>query len=53
MVKLAGWLPLMALAACVTNQGAPIKATNFFGFGGRNDDDFFVARVGINYKFGS
>ena len=23
MVKLAGWLPLMALAACVTNQGAP------------------------------
>jgi outer membrane immunogenic protein len=39
----------------VTNTGAPISSTNnnFFGLGGRDDADFFVARVGINYKFGS
>jgi outer membrane immunogenic protein len=38
----------------VTNTGAPITASNFLGLGGGNNEaDFFVARVGINYKFGS
>jgi outer membrane immunogenic protein len=36
----------------VSNTGAAVRGTNF-GFGGKNnDDDFFIARVGINYKFG-
>jgi hypothetical protein len=38
----------------VSNTGAPIRGNNFGLFGRGNDDDgFFVARVGINYKFGS
>jgi outer membrane immunogenic protein len=37
----------------VTNTGAPVFATNTTtGFGGRDDADVFIARVGINYKFG-
>jgi outer membrane immunogenic protein len=37
----------------VSNTGAAIRGTTGgFGFG-NNDSDFFVARVGINYKFGS
>jgi outer membrane immunogenic protein len=38
----------------VSNTGAPIRGNNFGLFGrNNNDDDFFIARVGINYKFGS
>jgi hypothetical protein len=39
----------------VSNTGAPITAAGagIFGFGNNNDNEFFVARVGINYKFGS
>jgi outer membrane immunogenic protein len=38
----------------VSNTGAAIRGNNFGLFGrGNNDDDFFIARVGINYKFGS
>ena len=37
----------------VTNTGAPITATNTTtGFGGSDDADVFIARVGLNYKFG-
>jgi outer membrane immunogenic protein len=38
----------------VSNTGAAIRGNNFGVFGrGNNDDDFFIARIGINYKFGS
>jgi hypothetical protein len=37
----------------VTNTGAPILATNTTtGFGGRDDADVFIARVGVNWRFG-
>src|SRR4051794_961869 len=36
----------------VSNTGAAIRG-NTGGFGGNNDADIFIARVGINYKFGS
>jgi outer membrane immunogenic protein len=37
----------------VTNTGAPILATNTTtGFGGRDDADVFIARVGLNWRFG-
>jgi outer membrane immunogenic protein len=38
----------------VSNTGAPIRGnTGGFGFAGNNNDnEFFVARVGINYRFG-
>ena len=36
----------------VSNTGAAIRGTGF-GFNNNNDNEFFVARVGINYKFGS
>jgi outer membrane immunogenic protein len=37
----------------VSNTGAPIRTTAFLGGNNNNDNEFFVARVGINYKFGS
>ncbi|HEX8664767.1 MAG TPA: porin [Beijerinckiaceae bacterium] len=38
----------------VSNTGAAIRGNNVGLFGRGNDDaDFFIARVGINYKFGS
>jgi outer membrane immunogenic protein len=38
----------------VSNTGAAIRGNNFGLFGRGNDDaDFFIARIGINYKFGS
>ena len=39
----------------VSNTGAAIRGNNFglFGLNRGGDDDFFIARVGINYKFGS
>ena len=37
----------------VTNTGAPTLATNTTtGFGGRDDADVFIARVGLNWRFG-
>ncbi|MET0530191.1 MAG: outer membrane beta-barrel protein [Microvirga sp.] len=36
----------------VSNTGAPIRTTAFLGGNNRNDNEFFVARVGLNYKFG-
>ena len=39
----------------VTNTGAAVFATRTttgFGFGNRDDADVFIARVGLNYKFG-
>ena len=37
----------------VTNTGAPIHANGVIGLGGNNDNgDVFIARVGLNYKFG-
>jgi outer membrane immunogenic protein len=37
----------------VTNTGAPVVATaTTTGFGKRDDADVFIARVGLNYKFG-
>ena len=37
----------------VTNTGAPINANGVIGLGGNNDNgDVFIARVGLNYKFG-
>jgi outer membrane immunogenic protein len=37
----------------VTNRGAPIHSNNVFGFGGGSDNgDVFIARVGVNWKFG-
>jgi outer membrane immunogenic protein len=38
----------------VSNTGAPIRGTvNNGGLFGRNNADFFLARVGLNFKFGS
>jgi outer membrane immunogenic protein len=37
----------------VSNTGAPIRGNTGGFFNNGNDDDFFVARIGINYKFGS
>ena len=36
----------------VSNTGAPIRSNAFFGGNNNNDNEFFVARVGLNYKFG-
>jgi hypothetical protein len=36
----------------VSNTGAPIRS-NVFTPAASSDNEFFVARVGINYKFGS
>jgi hypothetical protein len=36
----------------VSNTGAPIRTTAFLGGNNRNDNEFFVARVGLNWKFG-
>ena len=36
----------------VSNTGAPIRSTAFFGGNNNNDNEFFVARVGLNWKFG-
>jgi outer membrane immunogenic protein len=36
----------------VSNTGAPIRSNAFFGGNSSNDNEFFVARVGLNYKFG-
>ena len=36
----------------VSNTGAPIRS-NVFTPSASSDNEFFVARVGINYKFGS
>jgi outer membrane immunogenic protein len=39
----------------VTNTGAPIVRTGggFLGVGNGSENEFFIARVGINWKFGS
>jgi outer membrane immunogenic protein len=38
----------------VSNTGAAITQANFGFFGNnRNNDDFFIVRAGINYKFGT
>jgi outer membrane immunogenic protein len=37
----------------VSNTGAPIRSNAFFGGNSSKDNEFFVARIGINYKFGS
>jgi outer membrane immunogenic protein len=37
----------------VSNTGAPIRSNTFFGGNNNNDNEFFVARVGVNWKFGS
>ena len=36
----------------VSNTGAPIRTTAFLGGNNNNDNAFFVARVGLNWKFG-
>ena len=36
----------------VSNTGAPIRS-NVFTPAASSDNEFFVARVGLNYKFGS
>ena len=36
----------------VSNTGAPMRS-NVFTPAASSDNEFFVARVGINYKFGS
>ncbi len=36
----------------VSNTGAPIRTTAFLGGNNNNDNEFFVARVGLNWKFG-
>jgi len=36
----------------VSNTGAPIRSNAFFGGNNNNDNEFFVARVGLNWKFG-
>ena len=37
----------------VSNTGAPIRSNAFFGGNNNNDNEFFVARIGVNWKFGS
>jgi len=36
----------------VSNTGAPIRSNAFFGGNNNNDNEFFVVRLGVNYKFG-